>query len=338
MGAARYVGRAGRLAVALGIGTAIASGHGVAWADQSDNRAPASPPAASSPGENAGGSDTSGNPTKPRRGKPKPKPKPDDAKAQTPSTETQTDKPPTSKPETDAPKLDEPETTGRDSGNRPKNAGANDPAKPATATVPKTPKTPRLAPTTLDAAKPVADPKPTASKPVSVAATAPAVVKLTTAAAITTAPTPIAATTNLVTPNVTTAAEPLNPVAAVVKAVSGVLNWAFNPNGSPTEPTLAWTVLAFARREIDNLLTAIKPPAAAATDITTSQPLTAVLASAVTAINPRPAWSWISNNGGSWTTRWWCGAANSGAHHMPKMAKVVIITQTPSRCGWQVAA
>src|SRR5882757_2942950 len=35
MGAASYVGRVGRLAVALGVGTAIATGHGVALADDS---------------------------------------------------------------------------------------------------------------------------------------------------------------------------------------------------------------------------------------------------------------------------------------------------------------
>ncbi|GAT11168.1 DUF4185 domain-containing protein [Mycolicibacterium novocastrense] len=38
MGAARYVGRVGGLAVALGIGTAVATGHGIATADSSDSQ------------------------------------------------------------------------------------------------------------------------------------------------------------------------------------------------------------------------------------------------------------------------------------------------------------
>lgn len=52
MGAARYVGRIGGLAVALGIGTAAFTGHGVAWAD-ADSAAPsghsASPETAAGP-------------------------------------------------------------------------------------------------------------------------------------------------------------------------------------------------------------------------------------------------------------------------------------------------
>ena len=42
MGAARYVGRVGGLAVALGVGTAILGGHGVAWADTGDSGSGAS--------------------------------------------------------------------------------------------------------------------------------------------------------------------------------------------------------------------------------------------------------------------------------------------------------
>ena len=48
MGAARYVGRVGGLAVALGVGTAILGGHGMAWADTGDSGAGASSPSSSS--------------------------------------------------------------------------------------------------------------------------------------------------------------------------------------------------------------------------------------------------------------------------------------------------
>ncbi|MCT7370283.1 DUF4185 domain-containing protein [Mycolicibacterium llatzerense] len=272
MSAARYVGRVGRLAVALGIGTAIASGQGAAWADQTTTGAPAGPAAASA-GENAGVSGTSGTPTKPRRGKTKPT-KGDD-KTETPAAGTTDDSSTDPKAET---KPDKP-AKGRDRGTQP-------PAvKP-----PKAPKPPRLTPDKPATAKPAAAaPQTTAPKPVSVAAVAPTVMKVTTSA-VTTSPSPVSATTNLLTPNVTApTAKALNPVAAVMKAVSGALNWAFNPAGSPTQPTLAWTVLAFARKEIDNLLTAIKPQNIVSALTTTGQVLSNPLAAVTAAMNPRPA-------------------------------------------------
>ena len=48
MGAARYVGRVGGLAIALGVGTAILTGQGVAHADDTDTSKPASTPAGTS--------------------------------------------------------------------------------------------------------------------------------------------------------------------------------------------------------------------------------------------------------------------------------------------------
>lgn len=287
MSAARYVGRVGRLAVALGIGTAIASGQGAAWADQADTGAPAGPAAASS-GENAGVSGTSGNPTKPRRGKAKPTK--DDDKTETPSTGatdgTSSEPKTETKPET---KPDEP-TKGRDRGTPSKNNNANDPAQPPAAVVLKAPKRPRLTPDKPAITKPAAGQQTAVPKPVSVAAVAPTALKVTTSA-VTTSPTPVSATTNLLTSNVTApTAKALNPVAAVMKAVSGALNWAFNPAGSPTQPTLAWTVLAFARKEIDNLLTAIKPQNVVSALTTTGQVLSNPMAAVTAAMNPRPAW------------------------------------------------
>ncbi|MGX9670296.1 DUF4185 domain-containing protein [Mycobacterium sp. HM-7] len=285
MSAARYVGRVGRLAVALGIGTAIASGQGAAWADQTDAGAPAGPAASS--GENAGVSATSGNPTKPRRGKPKPTK--DGDKTETPSTGTTDDT--SADPKTDPKsetksetKPDKPLTKNRGRGNPSKSTTANDVA--STAAVPKTPKPPRLTP-----AKPAAaGQQTTAPKPVSVAAVAPTAMKVTTSV-VTASPTPVAATTHLLTSNVTApAAKALNPVAAVMKAVSGALNWAFNPAGSPAQPTLAWTVLAFARKEIDNLLTAIKPQNVVSALTTTGQVLSNPMAALTAVMNPRPAW------------------------------------------------
>lgn len=298
MGATRYVGRAGRLAFALGIGTAIASGQGTAWADPSGQSGSSAPsgPAASSPastgGENAATSGTSGTGTKPPHSKPQPKkddPKPGSSATGTAGdatdpSDTDADTKTDTKTET---KTDKAQTKGRDRGNLQRNS--SDPAKPPTVTLPKTPKLTQLtASATPD--KPLATQQTTTPTPVSVAAVAPTAMKITTSA-VTTSPTPVAATTNVITPTVTApTVTALNPVAAVVNAVAGVLNWAFNPNGSPAQPTLAWTVLAFARREFDNLLTAIKPQNAAAALVTTSQPLTATaVVAAATVSNPQPA-------------------------------------------------
>ncbi|MFL0240862.1 DUF4185 domain-containing protein [Mycobacterium sp. SMC-17] len=294
MSAARYVGRVGRLAVALGIGTAIASGQGVAWADQTESGTPAGPAATSTTGENAGASGTSGSPTKPRRDKPRPKKGGD--KTETPaagSTGDSSSAPkadPKADPETETtpdPKTDKPTKApakGRERTNKPKNDNPSD-----TATVPKTPKRPQLTPD-KPAAKPLAAQQTAEPKPVSVAAVAPTVMKVTTSA-VTASPNPVSATTNLLTPNVTApTVKPTNPVAAVMKAVSGALNWAFNPFGSPAQPTLAWTVLAFARKEIDNLLTAIKPQNVVSALTTTGQVLSNPMAALTTVMNPRPAW------------------------------------------------
>ncbi|MDR3664518.1 MAG: DUF4185 domain-containing protein [Mycobacterium sp.] len=267
MGAARYVGRVGRLAIALGIGSAIATGHGVAWADQSDGGASSGHTTGSSTSSAA---DSAGSPN--------------------------------SSPKSSA--GDTPQTTGHGHSDRPKTAGSgtgtgSGTEKPSTPTaslpgttdVPKTPKRPRQAAETTP--KPVAEvskPVPQSPKPVTTAATNPVTLKLPTAAVSTapaTATLPVAspvtaAATGLVSPSVAapTTTGPLNPVEAVVKAVSSVLNWAFNPNGSPTAPTLAWTVLAFARREFDNLMTAFQPQTPAAVLTTTTQ----LLASAPTAL------------------------------------------------------
>ncbi|TDK85373.1 DUF4185 domain-containing protein [Mycolicibacterium mucogenicum] len=291
MSAARYVGRVGRLAVALGIGTAIASGQGAAWADQTETGAAAGPPAASATGESAGASGTSGTPAKPRRDKPRPK-KGDD-KTETPAAGSADDSSSDPKTETPSdPKTDKPAKApgkGRDRANQQKNNNAND-AAPAAA-VPKTPKRPRLTPDKPAGTKALANQQQTAApKPAGVAAVAPTVMKVTTSA-VTAAPSPVSATTNLLTPNVTApTVKPTNPVAAVMKAVSGALNWAFNPLGTPAQPTLAWTVLAFARKEIDNLLAAIKPQNVVSALTTTGQVLSNPLAAVTAAMNPRPAW------------------------------------------------
>ena len=58
MGAAAYIGRVGGLAVALGVGTAIVAGYGVASADTTDS--PSSPSTNSSNTEPSSSTGTAG--------------------------------------------------------------------------------------------------------------------------------------------------------------------------------------------------------------------------------------------------------------------------------------
>ncbi|MEZ0052013.1 hypothetical protein ABIA30_003025 [Mycobacterium sp. MAA66] len=219
MGAAAYIGRVGGLAVALGVGTAIATGHGTAWADESGGPA----------GHTSTQSDTSAGPKKPRPKK-------------------------TKTPQAPASKADDSKVAVDDRPARnPKPVWKNKNTNPATrpsAAEPATPDpTPPPKPTLKPSAKPAAN-TPAAIKP---AAAAPLIRTQVAAAA-----TALAGTSS------TPAA--VNPVQTVVKVVGEVLNWAFNPTpANPAHPTLAWAILAFARREIDNVVAALKPRPKAAT-------------------------------------------------------------------------
>ncbi|WP_293240415.1 DUF4185 domain-containing protein [Mycolicibacterium sp.] len=56
-------------------------------------------------------------------------------------------------------------------------------------------------------------------------------------------------------------AAPQNPLQVITNMVSSVVNWALSPfignPATPGEPPLAWTLLAFARREFDNFVAAV---------------------------------------------------------------------------------
>ena len=79
MGYARYIGRVGALAIALGVGAAVAGGHGIAWADTtgsapSDTSDTSSPPSGDTGAAAPTAVDTStpaGSPKKPKKAPPK---------------------------------------------------------------------------------------------------------------------------------------------------------------------------------------------------------------------------------------------------------------------------
>lgn len=281
MGAAAYIGRIGGLAMALGVGTAIATGHGIAAADDT-----------STAGTQTATSDTkTADNTDPKTG----------TDPKTADTKESTDTDPAGSKDTD-PKTG---TTTQPADGVVVSAQTNTGSSTATKTPEKTPepekpakpkKTARTAATTTTktakaaTATTAADPAPADTKS---AATTTSAVSSTvqpaasvavfanaltmasqTAAPATTAPVPVPAVLR-------------KPVTAVLKAVAGVLDWALkNAANSPVQPVLSWTLLAFARREVDHLLTAINPRSAAATGGVATD--TTSLALAATTLNPRP--------------------------------------------------
>ncbi|QNJ92752.1 DUF4185 domain-containing protein [Mycolicibacterium fluoranthenivorans] len=279
MGAAAYIGRIGGLAMALGVGTAIATGHGIAAADDtstagtqtntSDTKTadktdpdPKTADTKQSTGtEPAGSKDTepkTGTTTQPADGVV--------VSAQTNTGSSTATKTPEKTPEPEKPA--KPKKTAR--------TAATTTTKTAKATTATTATDPapadtKSAATTTSAVSSAVQPA------ASVAVFANALTMASqTAAPAATAPVPVPVPAVL-----------RKPVTAVLKAVAGVLDWALNnAANSPVQPVLSWTLLAFARREVDHLLTTINPRSAAATGGVATD--TTSLALAATTLNPRP--------------------------------------------------
>ena len=315
MGAAGYVGRVGGLAVALGVGTAIATGHGVAWAETTDS---ASPPS----------TDTSNT---------------------DPSTTGTTSVDPTTTPETSESEESKTTTTTTSSivehdnqhrrtrsGERPdqhrdhrhhrqpkrltsprlvrKNRHRN-PRRPPIRSRRRPRSRPRRSrrfreePPAVDTAKPnnnntaaepnsttsaltvqsLPDPASTLQETDDVAVFADARA-LAAAGPINVSPMMAAQTTATTTVAPPPAAAP-DLLTGVVNVVSSVANWVLNPlaghaPSTPAQPPLIWGLLAFARREIENFFNALAGGPAGNAMLAAAQTTTAL---ALPPVNPRPA-------------------------------------------------
>ena len=292
MGAAGYVGRVGSLAVALGVGTAIATGYGVAAADDTSTASSRSSSASSTSTTGAadaaqttpdstatapasrdkpaatGTSDTAGDDTatsgtvvsaQTNTGKsagsattPKPSPKPKSKWKTKP------------KPESDA--------TAPTPLAPAKKSKFKDTLPSRSSSVTSSPVTAAIEPTT----------KATTEKPKTALSAAKNQVATTTAASVAQVAAP-----DVAPPSPTVAQSPLKLV------VSSVVNWVLNPHAgagstTPAQPPVAWSLLAFARREFEHFVTAVTGGAnartAAAVD-TTSLSLAAATTPAVAAVN-----------------------------------------------------
>jgi hypothetical protein len=269
MGAAAYIGRVGGLAVALGVGTAIATGYGIATADDATSNPPSSDTSTPSgatetkttttttktstePSTPEPGNDTTTGPagtTEPTKG------------VVTAQTNTGTSGSTETKPTTEPTKAAEPEPTEptepSDEPEAPKPKPKPTNSKKALAKVAQESDTPAAARTLQS----VADPKAAlqSDDPVAVFADA-----RTLAAASPTKISPMmaAAVTSLDLPQPTVTGTPQNPLTAVTKLVSNVIGFVLNPLAgnaptTPAQPPLIWSLLAFARKEFDNFFAAL---------------------------------------------------------------------------------
>ncbi|GAB7068156.1 DUF4185 domain-containing protein [Mycolicibacterium hodleri] len=114
-----------------------------------------------------------------------------------------------------------------------------------------------------------------------------ATLAVVSAAAKSTSPTPTALVVD-VTPTAPAPAAPQNPLAVVGGMVSSVVNWMLAPfmgAGAPAaaDPPLAWSLLAYARREFDDFVNAVTGRATAAPAVT-ADATTLSLAAATTAL------------------------------------------------------
>lgn len=264
------IGRVGGLAVALGVGTAIATGHGIAAAAPDDSSAGSS--AKDSTSASAGSESTSGPGETTGTGSTH-----TDTKPTKPGTDSETEtvkgperpaKPSVRKPRPGLRTADEttvsPKRTGRQVVSDTTSTASDTPA-PVTTT--------SIGAETAHAADPT-DTLQTAGKVAIFASSR------------TLASSDAVRVERRVAP-ITTA--PPNPVTTVVKVVAKVLDWAAGVvPGSPSSPTLAWTLLAFARREVDNLLTRLNPAGAAATGGVATDKISLAMAAA----RARPGFPW----------------------------------------------
>jgi hypothetical protein len=320
MGAASYVGRVGRLAVALGVGTAIATGHGVALADDS----PSSDSSTAGTVQSTDSAGTAG----PEIASPKPDTEPKTTPAETATATEPTTKTTTANTSTTvAPGVVVSAQTTTGTAGSTKAPDAKAPEETGTPEEP----TETAQPTQTATPKPTAEPDPTPNKNPSATATAPTTKAVTPSAptvqaraaaksasdtsdtvnALASASAPTDADATIAAPlaarvTAVTDPQPVAPVAApnplemaaglvsntVSNLVSNVLGWAFGPlagvaaPSAPAQAPLAWTLLAFARREIDDFVSSLGGGSAtnaalAATQTTTSLALAAAAAANV---------------------------------------------------------
>jgi len=303
MGAAAYIGRVGGLAVALGVGTAIATGYGVAAADD----APATPPSSDTTDASTSGTTdtttaTTTTDSKATTDGSTPEPIKSTTSAGTTTTtvkdgtvvsaqtNTGTTGATTEPTQAAEPTTEPTETATPEPTQTPETEAPKETPKPKPTAVKKaTTKTAEESTTSVAArtVQSVADPTSAlqSTDPVAVFADA-----RTLAAASLTMMSPMTAAqiTSVDTTQPTATTAPESPLTAVTRLVSNVLGLVLNPLAgnmptTPAQPPLIWSLLAFARKEFDNFFAAL---AGGTTE--TASPVARLTSLALAAINPIP--------------------------------------------------
>jgi hypothetical protein len=295
MGAAAYIGRVGGLAVALGVGTAIATGYGVASADDTTSNPPSSDTSTTSGSTNTTGTTTTNTQTSTE---PSTTPATPEREKSTTSTGTTTNtvtggvvvsaqtntgttgttgttepthspEPTTAPTETASPT----ETADPEPTQTPKTDEPTESPEPQEEPAPAHSKSTnsQTASSNVTAASgisasartvtSVADPEPTvqSADPVAVFADARS---LAAASPTMVSPMMAAQVTRSAVTEPAAPVSPPDPLTAVANVVSSVINWVLNPLAgtsptTPAQPPLIWGLLAFARREFENFFSAL---------------------------------------------------------------------------------
>jgi len=329
MAAAAYVGRVGGLAVALGIGSAVFAGHGVAWAEETGS-SPSKTSTSATSASDTSDSDTSDTAdrtgTAEEAGADEPEAEPEDeaeaeAEAEEPEEpeaeaeepEDEADPEPEPEPEADPEPEDEPDDTDEPEPETPSTPTTSNRSRTSTEDISTAEKT-----ATPTATKPAAMPKPadTSDDPAVAPQEPTKVAVFANAGTLAVAnPTTVSPRVSTLPSTPTTTRQPPKPniVTAVVNVVNSMLDWArqkADPTpGSTPQPPFMWALMSFARRELENLFvsrtttTAARTTTAAPTSLALADDQTAVTAAALVPYSP-----WLnpqvspSTNFVSWVT------------------------------------
>ena len=262
MGASAYVGRVGRLAVALGVGTAIVTGHGIASADGTDTTTntsttsdtaagPSSPPPASTATEPSTAPGDNAEPAQPDDTTP--------AASGVVSAQTNTGSPleplepaESAKPVEPAEPATKPKKSSRSDEDKPANTKAATPVAAASVAAAES------KPATVEKTVEKQESEPAA--PAALSARASATESATATESVTSsAMTP---TTRSIALQPEPEVAPANPLTVMTNLVTSVIGMVLGPvagtgPATPAEPPMAWALLAFARREFENFVSAV---------------------------------------------------------------------------------
>jgi hypothetical protein len=299
MGAAAYVGRIGGLAVALGVGSAVFAGQGVAWADDTDSSTSATSSSATSQSDSA---DDEKRTTKADRAAAAESDSDDadgTADADTDDDDTDDDAgddadvddapPDESEADKDSdPAVEDEAEPGAETETEPADGPDVQPeTKPAVADI-DAPGKVKTTKATAKADDPGVPPQDTEKITVQTGASAPSESSTTTVSTALTSGQDDEATDTATKPNL---------ITAIVNVVTSMIDWAHEkadpqPGDGPQPPFL-WALMSFARRELDNLFAARttngpRSAAVAPTSLALSDSATAAVTTA--AISP-----WINS-------------------------------------------